>query len=62
ELFRATAREVCPGPAAAHFIDRAERIAESLELGIATHNGVLLKKEERFEVGRVRHRQKGERA
>jgi len=34
-LFRRTAREHCP-PAAAHlFTDRAERIADSLKLGIA---------------------------
>jgi hemoglobin len=33
-LFRETALEVCPPAAAAHFIERAERIAESLELGI----------------------------
>jgi hemoglobin len=34
ELFSATAREVCPPAAAAHFVVRAERIAESLQLGI----------------------------
>jgi hemoglobin len=34
ELFSATAREVCPPTAAAHFVARAERIAESLQLGI----------------------------
>ena len=34
-LFRKTAAEVCPPPAAAFFVDRAERIAESLQLGIA---------------------------
>jgi hemoglobin len=38
-LFRATARDVCPEPAAAVFIDRAERIAESLHLGISIHRG-----------------------
>jgi len=36
-LFRATAAEVCPPDAAALFIDRAERIAESLQMGIAIH-------------------------
>lgn len=41
-LFRKTAVDVCPAAAAAHFIERAERIAESLELGIAGKNGVLL--------------------
>lgn len=38
-LFRVTARAVCPDAAAAVFIDRAERIAESLYLGIALHRG-----------------------
>lgn len=38
-LFRATAMEVCPHDAAALFIDRAERIAESLRLGIIAHRG-----------------------
>jgi hemoglobin len=38
-LFRATAKAVCPPPAAALFIDRAERIAESLHLGIGIHRG-----------------------
>jgi hemoglobin len=48
KLFRDTAREVCPPRASMHFIDRAERIAESLELGIAGKNGVLLMKGQRF--------------
>ena len=48
ELFRATARELCPPAAADHFIERAQRIAESLELGIAGANGVLLRKGERY--------------
>ena len=39
ELFRQTAREVCPEATAALFIDRAERIAESLRLGMAFHAG-----------------------
>lgn len=47
-LFVATADEVCPAAAAAHFTDRAQRIAESLELGIAQRHGVLLAKGERF--------------
>jgi hemoglobin len=38
-LFRATAKAVCPEPAAALFVDRAERIAESLHLGISLHRG-----------------------
>jgi hemoglobin len=48
ELFEATAREVCPPEAADHFIERSRRIAESLELGIATLNGVFLAKGERL--------------
>ncbi len=36
-LFRDTARDVCPPQAAALFVDRAERIADSLQLGIAFH-------------------------
>lgn len=48
ELFEATARDLCPPAAAEHFIERARRIAESLELGIAGANGVLLAKGERY--------------
>ncbi len=48
ELFGATAAAVCPPRAAAHFVERAQRIAESLELGIAGANGVLLRKGERY--------------
>jgi hemoglobin len=47
-LFEATARDVCPPKAADHFIERAHRIAESLEMGIATMNGILLGRGERF--------------
>lgn len=48
ELFESTAGDVCPPAAAAHFIERARRIAESLELGIAGANGVLLRRGERY--------------
>lgn len=48
ELFETTARDLCPPVAAAHFIERARRIAGSLELGIAGANGVLLGKDERY--------------
>ena len=48
ELFEATAHDLCPPAAADHFIERARRIAESLELGIAGANGVLLGKGERY--------------
>ena len=47
-LFEATARELCPPKAAEHFIERARRIAESLELGIANVNGVMLARGERY--------------
>ncbi|SRR5579885_70596 len=48
QLFEQTAHELCPPKAAAHFVERAQRIAESLELGIATTQGVLLRKGERL--------------
>jgi hemoglobin len=38
-LFQATAIKTCPSEAAAVFVDRARRIAESLQLGIALHRG-----------------------
>jgi hemoglobin len=38
-LFRDTARDLCPPEAAKLFINRAERIAESLKLGIAIPTG-----------------------
>ena len=47
-LFEDTARELCPPAAAAHFVERARRIAESLELGIAISRGVMLGKGERY--------------
>lgn len=39
DLFEATAVELCTPVAAAHFIERARRIADSLELGIAVTKG-----------------------
>ncbi len=47
-LFEETVRNLCPEAAAEHFIERARRIAESLEIGIAGRHGVLLLKGERF--------------
>ena len=41
ELFEETAREICPPDAAALFIDRAQRIGESLQIGIAVTRGAL---------------------
>jgi hemoglobin len=48
ELFEATAHEVCPPPAAHHFIERARRIAQSLELAVASAHGVRLRTGERY--------------
>jgi hemoglobin len=50
-LFETTARELCPPEAAAHFVERARRIAASLELGIANAHGVMLGVGERFRRG-----------
>jgi hemoglobin len=47
-LFEETAGEICPPEAAAHFVERAQRIAASLELGIAGGQGVMLGMGERF--------------
>ena len=47
-LFEATACEVCSPAAAQHFIERACRIAESLELGIAGHQGAFVARGERY--------------
>jgi hemoglobin len=47
-LFEEAAREVCPPAAAERFVERARRVAESLELGVASANGVLLGKGERY--------------
>jgi hemoglobin len=41
ELFAQAALKVCPPAAAAHFIERAQRIADSLELGIAAQKGEI---------------------
>jgi hemoglobin len=41
EIFEMTARNICPPAAADVFIDRARRIADSLELGIATSRGEI---------------------
>jgi hemoglobin len=48
ELFEATARELCPPEAAVHFVERARRIAASLELGIAGAHGIMLGNGERL--------------
>jgi hemoglobin len=41
EIFAETAEDVCPPPAAAHFLERAHRIAGSLEMGIAAQKGEI---------------------
>ena len=48
DLFVETAQAVCPPIAADHFVERARRIAGSLESGIAAANGVILAESERF--------------
>lgn len=48
-LFEDTARAVCPPEAEQHFVERARRIAESFELGIAGLHGVRLGRDERFQ-------------
>ena len=40
-LFAETARETCPPAGAAHVIERAETIAQSLHIGIETARGSL---------------------
>jgi hemoglobin len=47
EIFATTAREVCPPAAAAYFLERAHRIADSLELGIAFKKREIRPKRER---------------
>ena len=47
-LFEETARELCPPRAADHFIERARRIAESIEMGVASVNGGMLAKGQRL--------------
>ena len=39
DLFEQTAREVCPPAVAAHFIEKARRIADSFEMASATQAG-----------------------
>lgn len=47
-LFAQTARDICPPAAAERFVQLSRRVGESLELGIATSQGVLLRKGERY--------------
>ena len=48
DLFAETARTVCPPSQAAYLVERAHRIAESLEMAIAVEGKVLLGKGERL--------------
>ncbi len=50
-LFAQTAHDVCPQAAAERLILLSRRIAESLELGIANSQGVILRKGERYSAG-----------
>jgi hemoglobin len=47
-LFDESTREVCPPEAADVFMDRARRIAASLEMAVAVHNDALPVKGERY--------------
>lgn len=47
-LFDETAQELCTPLAARHFVTRARNIAQSLELGVANQNGVMLGVGERY--------------
>jgi hemoglobin len=47
-VFEETARDLCPPAAAERFVGRARLVAESLALGVAGANGVLLGKGERY--------------
>lgn len=48
QLFRQTARDVCNPRAAAVFVERAERITRSIEMGLASSHGVLLASDQRL--------------
>jgi hemoglobin len=49
EIFGAAVHDSCPPAAAAHFLDRAHRIADSLELGVAFRKGEIRSKRTRPE-------------
>lgn len=60
ELFEQTARETCPPTAEMHLVERARRIAVSLELGVANANGVMLAVGERFSRRNIAQAEGGE--
>lgn len=41
-IFAEVVKDICPPTAAAHFLERADRIASSLELGIAAKRGEII--------------------
>ena len=47
-LFQTTALDRCPPAAADHFMERAQRIAQSMEMGIASYHGIMLGRSERL--------------
>ena len=48
ELFETTARELCSAELAEQFVQRARTIGRSLEMGVASANGVMLPLGERY--------------
>lgn len=48
DLFAVTVNELCTPAGAAHLMERARRIAQSLELAIGCSHGVVLPKGERY--------------
>lgn len=60
ELFEETAHDVCPPKAEAHFLERALRIAESLEFGIAGQHGAILGRGQRFRNETLRNGKRGD--
>lgn len=47
-LFAQTANNICLPAASNHFVERANTIAQSLEMGIAARDGIILRKGERL--------------
>ncbi|WP_242913350.1 group III truncated hemoglobin [Brevundimonas pishanensis] len=48
QLFESTARTLCTPLQVEHFLVRARRIAQSLELGVANANGIMLDNGQRY--------------
>jgi hemoglobin len=47
-LFEGTVRDLCAPEAADFLVDRAKRIAKSLELGVASAHGIVVARRQRF--------------